>query len=491
MQQTPNLSHCSKLLLLFLFPLTTIAQEPSPAVQEKINKVENFLTPTTIYGDTIPRGNIDVRMRETKTKGLSIAVINNYQIEWAKGYGWADESEQRKVTTATRFQAASISKSLNSMGILKLVEQGKLDPEADINNYLSTWKFPYDDISQHKKINTYNLLSHTAGLSIHGFPGYVANDKLPSLPEVLDGKRPANTNKVRSQFAPGTKFQYSGGGTTISQLLLMDITGQDYASYMQTEVLNPLGMTNSSYLQPPPTGASLATGYYDNGKPVKRKYHVYPEQAAAGLWTTPTDLAKYIIECQLAYEGRSQKVLSPAMMKKRMTPYVDSAAALGVFILNRKGPAYFSHNGGNEAFVCTYYGSMQGGYGVVIMENGESFGLISEVLNSVAQVYGWQGLYKPVYKKVVTVPKETLQQYTGNYQMGKDTLTVKFIGEDLVLQQNGQPTNGYKMLFADNNSFFVSEEPSASFKVLRNAEGKTDALELKQNGATMRLPKIN
>ena len=478
------------MLLLLFFPFSVFAQAPSKEVQEKINKVENFLSPGTIYGDTIPRGNIDKRMKETNTKGLSIAVISNYQLEWAKGYGWADEEEQRKVTTTTRFQAASISKSLNSMGIFKLIEKGKLDPEADINNYLSTWKFPYDSLSKNKKITTYNLLSHTAGLSIHGFPGYEANDKLPTVAEVLDGKKPANTKAVRSQFAPGTKFEYSGGGTTISQLILTDITGQDYASYMQAEVLTPLGMTNSSYQQPPPAGVELATGYYDNGKPVKRKYHVYPEQAAAGLWTTPTDLAKYIIECQLAYEGRSQKVISPALMKKRLTPYFDTVFALGVFIENRKGTKYFNHNGGNEAFVCVYYGSLEGGNGVVIMENGENFGLISEVLNSVAQVYGWKGFYNPIFKKVVTVPKEVLQEYTGNYQMGKDTLTVKFVANDLVLQQNGQPSNGFKMIFADTISFSVAEVPSAAFKVLRNAAGKVDALELKQNGVTQQFPKM-
>lgn len=452
MNPTLQLIRSSQLLALLIFPFSIFAQTYSNEVQEKISKVENFLSPGTIYGDTIPRGNIEERMKATHTKGLSIAVITGYKLEWAKGYGWADESEQRKVTTNTRFQAASISKSLNSMGVLKLVEQGKLDPEADINNYLTTWKFPYDSLSKDKKINTYNLLSHTAGLTIHGFPGYKTDAKLPTLPEILDGKKPANTSAVRSRFAPMTKFQYSGGGTTISQLIVMDITGQDYAAFMQKEVLDPLGMSNSSYQQPPAAGADLATGYFNNGKAVKGKYHIYPEQAAAGLWTTPSDLAKYIIECQLAYEGRSQKVLTPAMMKKRMSPYFDSTFALGVFIENRKGNKWFNHNGGNEAFVCTYYASLEGGNGVVIMENGENFNLIAEVLNSVAQVYDWKGFYNPVFKKVTTVPKELLQQYTGNYQLGKDTLTIKFIGEDLGLQQNGQPTNGYKMIFSDNNT---------------------------------------
>ncbi len=490
MHQLLSLIRRSQLLLLFFSPFSLFAQVPSKAVQERINKVENFLSPAVVYGDTVTRGNIEQRMKETNTKGLSIAVISNYKIEWAKGYGWADVEEKRKVTTATRFQAASISKSLNSLGVMKLVEKGKLDPEADINNYLRNWKFPYDSVSKNKKINTYQLLSHTAGLGIHGFPGYGVTDTLPTLLQVLDGKNPANTKAVRSQFEPGKRFQYSGGGTSISQLIVTNITGRDYAAYMQAEVLTPLGMTNSSYLQPPAKGAALATGYYGNGEPVSGKYHIYPEQAAAGLWTTPTDLAKYIIECQLAYEGRSKKVLSPALMKKRMTAYLDSAFALGVFIENRGGISYFNHNGGNEAFVCTYYGSLEGGNAVVIMENGENFSLIAEVLNSVAQVYNWKGFYNPTFKKLVTVPADTLRQYTGNYKLGTDTLMVKFMGNDLVLQQNGQPANGYKMYFSDNSNFSVKEEPSAAFKVLRNAAGIVEALELKQGGAVMRLPKM-
>jgi len=308
-------------IAVLILPLSIFAQSPAGEVQERIRKVENSLSPDVVYGDTIPLANLLQRMKTTNTKGLSIAVINNYQIEWAKGYGWADEGEERKVTTNTRFQAASISKSLNSLGILKLVEEGKLDPAADINNYLRTWKFPYDSVSKNKKINTYQLLSHTAGLGIHGFPGYKATASLPSLSEMLDGKQPANTKAVRSVFEPGVKYQYSGGGTIISQMLLMDITGRDYAEYMQAEVLTPLGMSNSFYRRPSPTDKELATGYYRTGKPVSTKYHVYPEQAAASLWTTPTDLANYIIECQLAYEGKSNKVLSPALMKTRMRPF--------------------------------------------------------------------------------------------------------------------------------------------------------------------------
>lgn len=479
-------------LLLFSFIINAVtAQNDSKEILQLIQRVENSLAPSVIYGDTIPSFNIEDRMKATGIKGLSIAVIKNYRIEWARGYGWADVESKKPVTTTTRFQAASISKSLNSMGMLKLVQQGKIDGEADINNYLKNWKFPYDSVTGSKKINLFQLLSHTAGLDIHGFPGYERTDALPTVPQILNGEKPANTKQVKSLFASGTKFKYSGGGTTITQLMLQDITGQDYAAFMEGEVLKPMGMNHSSYRQPPADTIDLATGYYENGNPVSGKYHVYPEQAAAGLWTTPSDLARYIIECQLALQGKSSKVLSQAMMQKRMTPYIDSNAALGVFIEKKGTRKFFNHNGGNEAFLCTSYGSVEGGDGVVIMVNGENFSVINELMNSVARVYGWEGFFKPTFNKLVTIPLDTLQLYTGDYLLMKDTITLKMYDGGLRIQQNRQPENGFTCLFKDNRSFSIREVQGANFKILYNAEGKLEALELTQNGATLKLPRIN
>ncbi|GAB2657846.1 hypothetical protein GCM10027036_09280 [Flavihumibacter cheonanensis] len=453
--------------------------------------MENSLSPTIIYGDSIPKNNLEVRMKELGIKGLSIAIIQNYEIQWAKAYGWADVASGKKATTETRFQAASISKSLNSLGLLKLVEEKKLDPEADVNQYLKRWRFPYDSVSKGKKINSFHLLSHTAGLTVHGFRGYKRSDKLPTLPELLDGKKPANSGAVRSAFEPGLKFQYSGGGTTISQLLVEDITGQPYAEYMQENVLKPLGMKNSSYQQPPVDHAELATGYYaQNGSSVNGNFHVYPEQAAAGLWTTPSDLARYIIECQLAYQGKSKKVLSQAMMRKRMTPYIDSVSALGVFIQKKGNITYFNHNGGNEAFLCTSYGSLEDGKGFVIMINGDNYAIISELTNSIAQVYNWAGFFNPEFRKKIKLPLDSAALYVGNYKLNSDTISLKLSGGTLIIQQNGQPAGGYTTIFSDLNSFTLEEVPGANFKVIRNANGEIISLELKQGGGTFVLPRI-
>ncbi|HEX2628218.1 MAG TPA: serine hydrolase domain-containing protein [Chitinophagaceae bacterium] len=471
-------------LLITIYSLSACAQLPS-TTEARIKAVETQLAPNVVYGDTIPSLNLLDQMKKYNIKGLSVAVIKDYKIDWAKAYGWADEEEKRPVTTNTRFQAASISKSLNSLGVLKLVQQSRIGLEADINNYLKSWKFPYDSVSKNKTISIANLLSHTAGLSVHGFGGYETTDSIPSVIQILDGVRPANSRSIRSLFAPGTKFQYSGGGTTISQLIVTDVTGRRYEEFMQKEVLNPIGMTNSFFTQPPPAATKELATAYTNGEAVKGKYHVYPEQAAAGLWTTPTDLAKYIIECQLTYEGKSQgKVINREMMIKRMTPYVDSSAALGIFILKKEDTRYFNHNGGNEGFVCNSFGSLSGGNGLVIMVNGDNFAIISELSNSIARVYGWKNFYTPAFRKVYHPSKDTLQLYTGNYLLEKDTISLSICDDGICVRQNGQPASGMKTIFSNATTFTLPEIPNASIKMLFK-DGKVSSFELTQNGMKM------
>ena len=430
----------------------------SKEVETKITQVENNLSGWAQIGDIPIRWTLAERMKFYHANGVSIAVIKDYKMEWAKGFGWADSAEQRPVTTTTLFQAGSNSKSLNAIGVLKLAQEGKLDLYSDINTYLKSWKFPYDSLSKGKKIMIANLLSHTAGLTVHGFPGYEKGDTLPTLIQILNGQKPANTDAIRSMYEPSLKYEYSGGGTTISQLIVQDVTGQPYDKYMWENVLKPLGMTYSFYTQPPAADKQslLATGYYNDGKAVKGKYHIYPEQAAAGLWTNPTDLSKYVIETQLALEGKSQKVLSQKMTELRLTPYKDSSAALGVFILNKNGIKYFTHGGVDEGFVSQYVGSFIGGYGVVVMTNTYNTALFNEIINSVAKIYNWKNYYTPVVKKEIIVPDSILQTYIGKYKIETDTLFVLRKTDGMYLNVGDDVL--WKIHFTDNTHFFVLEQ---------------------------------
>lgn len=390
------------LLLFTIFSSLVSAQKQETEIKNKIEKVENSLSPSVISGSNkVPNLNIIERMKQLNVKGVSIAVVNNYKIEWAKAYGYADEEENRKTDIHTLFQAASISKTINSLAFMRLVQLGKIDLDKDINHYLRSWSFPYDSISQNKIITSRNLLSHSGGVDVSAFRGYERTVAIPDVVQILNGTSPANSKAVRSIKKPGVAFDYSGGGTVISQLILTDVAGRSYENFIKKEVFTPLQMTHSTYSVKNDT-LNIASGYYTDGKKVNGKYHLYPEYAAAGLWTTPEDLAKYMIECQLALQGRSQKVLSQKYMKERFTPvvnYNESKVALGVFLRYKNGAYYFNHNGGNEGFACASYGSLDKGYGVVVMTNSNNPELMLEICNSVARVYDWDRFFVPQFTK--------------------------------------------------------------------------------------------
>lgn len=396
--------------ILFL-SVSTFGQK----VNDKIHLIENDLNHWDKSKNK--KWTLKERMAFYNVNAVSIAVIKDYKIEWLKAYGYADSSEKKLATTQTLFQAASISKSFNSLAILKLVEEGKLGLDDDINTYLKEWKFPYDSISKGKKITIAHLLNHTAGLSVGGFQGYAKGEKLPTTIETLDGLKPSNSNAVRSLFEPGLKFQYSGGGTTITQLILENTTGEKYEDYLLKNVLTPLGMSNSSFNQPPAKGKEniLATGY-NIDKEVVGKYHIYPEKAAAGLWTNPTDLSKYIIETQLSLLGKSNKILSKEMSVKRLD------TNFGVFLNDFKGVKYFGHSGGNEGFVCYYVGSFEDGNGVIVMTNGRVSTIINEIVNSIACVNNWKNYPLESQKESIslTIRKESQNNIDKGIELYKN-----------------------------------------------------------------------
>jgi CubicO group peptidase (beta-lactamase class C family) len=451
------------------------------SVNAKIKQVENNIYPMIQLEGDKPM-TIQERMKFQGIIGLSVAVIHNYKIEWAKAYGWADDSLKVPASINTLFQAASISKSLNAIGVLKLAQDKKIDLYTDVNTYLTSWKFPYDSLSKGKKLTIANLLSHTGGITVHGFEGYTPGKPIPTIIQVLNGVAPANSNPIRSMYEPGLKSEYSGGGITISQLIIMDVTNQPYNEYMYNNVLKPLGMVSSTYNQPPIGIPSqlLATGYRVNGKPIPGKHNTYPEQAAAGLWTNPTDLAKYIIETQLAYAGKSKKVLNQQFTQLRLTPYIDKSAALGVFIDDWGGIKYFEHSGANEGFRSLYYGSIAGGNGVVIMVNSDNSNIMGEVVNSVAQVYGFKGLNRTKIRKAIVVTDAVLQSYTGEYQLAPGfTVTITRVGNQLI----GKPTGQDEVtLFPETQTKFFLKVVDAEVEFVKDEKGVITKFLLYQNG---------
>jgi CubicO group peptidase (beta-lactamase class C family) len=406
------------LISLLFFSATLFGQNKYTAqTLEKIKQVENNIRGGIVVNDERPN-TIAEQMAKYKVNGMSIAVIHDYKIAWAKGYGWANVEEKRPMSTQTLFEPGSISKTMNALGILKLAQEKKVDLYTDINTYLRSWKFPYDSLSKGKKITLAQLLAHQAGLTVHGFPGHDIKGPIPTIYEVLDGKKPSFTPAVRSEFEPDLRFQYSGGGTSISQVLLSDVTQQAYDVWMYNNVLKPIGMVNSTFAQPPAKNKwpLCSSAYNSEGTPIERKFHVYPEQAAAGLWMTPTDLCRYIIDMQLAWKGGKSKVLSPEMVKLHLTPYRDGPTAMGTFIEDHDGAIYFQHGARNDGFCGQFFGSLEDGYGVAIFLNTDNGRLLGDVINSVAKAYNWKNFYRePRQVKSIAVPNETLKTYEGIY----------------------------------------------------------------------------
>jgi CubicO group peptidase (beta-lactamase class C family) len=358
-------------------------------------------------------------MAQFHDPGLSVAVIDHFQIIWTKAYGVVASGSTTPVTTKTLFQAGSISKPVAATGALYLVEHGKLVLDEDVNKKLISWKVPDNDFTKTEKVTLRRILSHSAGLTVHGFPGYATDAPLPTLPQVLNGEKPANTAPVRVDFLPGSKVVYSGGGVTIEQQLVIDVTQKPFPQFMKAVVLDKLDMTDSTYEQPlPPALAALtATGTYADGTSVKGRWHVYPEMAAAGLWTTPTDLAKFGIEIAKSKHGQSNLLLSESMTRQMLTPQIENAG-LGFFMAPHN-VNQFAHGGADEGFQAMFVMLGDEGQGAVVMTNSDNGVIVANhLIESIASEYRWKFEYgKPSAGEVLQIladkkgTKAALQEY--------------------------------------------------------------------------------
>ncbi len=339
-------------------------------------------------------------MQRLHVPGASIAVIRDFQIHWAKGYGVADVETGRPVVADTLFQAASISKPVTAMAVLRLAQDGKLSLDGDVNSVLRSWHVLASALTRDGPVTLRSLMSHTSGADDgFGFPGYDPGAPLPTLVQILNGEKPSNVGPVLFARPPFAAQKYSGGGIVVVQLALTDLTGRSFASLMKETVLGPLGMSSSTYEQPPDdaTAERTSRAHDGMGHSMGARWHVYPEQAAAGLWTTPSDLARFAIEVQVAYRGPAGRVLSQAAAREMIAPVGVGPFAVGLSIEKRGEGWYLSHSGGNWGFACDLLFPARTGYGVVVMTNSDrGFPLITELEARVAAAYGWDSLDKPL-----------------------------------------------------------------------------------------------
>jgi len=447
-------------------------------------------TPSAPQGDDVDAF-VTTQMARRHVPGLSLAIIQDGRIVSTRTYGVTDPGGSVKVTPTTLFQAGSISKSVAALGALHLVEAGKLDLDRDVNLTLTSWKLPTNAFTAQRAVTVRELLSHTAGLTVHGFPGYAVDEPRPTLVQVLDGAPPANTPAIRVDTTPGAIWRYSGGGYTVLQLMMIDVTGQSFPEYMRRAVLDPIGMTHSSYEQPlpPALAAMTAGGQYSDQTPVKGRSHIYPEMAAAGLWTTPTDLAHFAIEVQQAYTGKSSRVISPAMARQMLTEVKDGDG-LGVFLQGAGNALTFSHGGRDEGFDAFLIGTASTGQGLAVMINANDDSRMTDrIVDFVARKYHWPSAstYVPPVASGAVSPAQ-LQAYTGRYELSNNNM-ITFVAADgrLSLLAGGLPDEEFVAL---GNDQFASMDRNLRVTFTRDASHEISGLTWTNGDRARMVPRV-
>ena len=418
------------------------------------------------------------QMQRRHIPGMSIAIVDGGKIVKAKGYGVLEAGKATPVTPDTLFMAASISKTVTATAALVYVDNGKLSLEENINSKLTTWKVPDSEFARESKVTLRSALSHTAGLTTPYFNGYAVGDPLPSLVQILDGQEPANSKPVRVEFVPGTKWSYSGGGYLVVQQLLIDVSGKPFPELMQDSVLGPLAMTNSTFQQPLPSGraSQAATGHGNDRAKVVGRWHVYPEMAAAGLWTTASDLGRFVIGLQQALAGVPKSVLTQSTARQMVTVQKEEYG-LGTFLNGKDDSLRFQHFGRDEGFDSAMIAYAATGKGAIILFNAnDDSSMGRRIFGEIAEHYHWPGYPKPPHRSAATasVSPDVLAKYEGQYRIAPDqVITFAARNGRLFTQSDGMDDEEFAL---EAEQRFVSAERNVEATFTTGTDGLVTGL---------------
>lgn len=474
-------------LLVLALPWTAI--QAQDGVDERRAAVENGLLPALVLRD-VPLDQqtmtLEDRLAFYEIPGVSIAVIHNGVIDWAQGYGLAEAGSNRPVTTDTLFQAGSISKPVGATLALALVDQGTLSLDTDVNAYLVSWKVPQNALTENNPVTLRRLLTHTAGMTVHGFAGYAEGEPVPALVQVLDGTPPANNEPIQVDLRPGSQWRYSGGGYTVMQMMVQDVTGESFPDLMRARVLDPIGMDHSTYEQPLPEAwwDRAASGHTQGGIVIPGLWHTYPEIAAAGLWTTPTDLAKWLIEIRDSARGEANHVLTQGMAEAMITTERTNWG-LGPMATGAGTDRRFGHGGANAGFVSDMILFTESGDGVVIMTNSDYIPqlLINEIFRAVSRAYDWPPVYGSVMRGTVEVDPVLLQAYAGTYSVQGISIQVAAGDNHLVVKVPPGLGVGDLAFYPTSDSHFFEVSMGMELRVVRDNTGRVVRLDLSNTPA--------
>ena len=472
--------------------LSTALSGAQVPVAMRITRVENSLVgPVVVKGRPLKVSKLDDRMQDLKVPAVSVAVFQFGRIEWTRAWGFADMEGRRKAKEDTRFQAASISKPVAAVAALALVSRGRLALDENVNKYLKSWKVPDNQFTSTDKVTLRRLLTHSAGTTVSGFRGYSSREDVPSLLQVLNGAKPANSAPIVVDIPVGSQWRYSGGGFSIIQQIVEDETGKPFAQAVRELVLEPFDMDRSTFLQPLPSDLrdDAATGYLASGQPVPGRFHVYPEQAAAGLWTTAEDLAKFAIELQKIAAGKSTKVISESLAAEMLSRQFQGWG-LGVGVDGEGAAVRFSHSGGNEGFRCILHSYRNAASGVIVMTNSDTgSALAAEIVRAVAREYRWPGL-GPVERTLGAADPASYKDFAGQYEIGTRSppviLKIELEGPQLF----GSVGTIRSELLPESTDTFFSVDTDLRVQFVREFSGRVTGARIWQGGVERKAVRV-
>lgn len=461
------------LLVLFAGGTSAMAQSNATPEHDHASLIERFETGLRPrYGtsnEDSPVWSIEERMAFHKVPALSIAVAIDGQLQWARAYGEIVQGSNRDVNTKTLFQAASLSKPVASVAALDLVAREKLALDQPVNEFLTSWQIPSSPFTEQTPVTLRHLLSHRAGTTIHGFRGYRPVEPIPTSIEIVQGMPPANTDAVVVNKLPGEGYRYSGGGFQIVQLLIEDITKEAFPDIVRDAVFEPLSLSRSNYAYPQPDRNAAIGHRGENSTPIDGSGFIYPEFAAAGLWTTPTELV--LLGCALSKDRTGAELLLPRELATQLIPDSADEAGLGFGLNNDGDGVAFVHNGHNPGFSARWVNYADGRASVAVLTNADTGGeLIREVLSGLGHIYGWkQDAY--VERETIELSPNWVDDIVGQYFFDSTSTTpaATITREYDQLWIEGQLTTRTRLYPLSSNEFFIAN--GLNMKLL---EGETE-----------------
>jgi len=328
-------------------------------------------------------------------KGLSVAVIDDYQVSWSQEWGVKSADDKDPVESDTVFNIASIAKPVTATLIAMLAEKGLIDLDEPVSTYLQRWQLPDNEFTRSADITLRHLLTHTSGATQHGFKDFYSGDEIPTLVDVLNGGELPDTEKLDINFEPGSEWRYSGGGYVIAQIAVEDHLKKPLAELAAKFIFRPLELTKTTMLRPDEDGFpdNAAKAHDENGAVISTGIPICPQISASGLWTTPTDMARFLIEIQNALRSGASDVISPAVAKLVTTEVMDGFG-LGWALFEPVGHMEaFSHGGANTGTGGRVYATIEGGNGIVFFGNGPNDirePVLAMFRESIVDAFGWR-----------------------------------------------------------------------------------------------------